>query len=737
VLPSHLEEAAADSVLGTNAILPLLLRLQTGMLQNPLPRRPVSRGRRDVAVNEAPESRSTSRAEVSGGRGDEAPYHGHSTKAFSFLQAARQRNAASRQDTPVPSARLPPLANNLSKDASDRWSHTSPSRSPAPKNDPSLVESEEDSADGDSEPTSDASEDDDRFGYYKNYMFPTLPSTTNPALRSTSRPSFKVESKQAPKRTRTPGKSDVQEVTPNVITEHEHTTLVAAPSQAGLQNLFRSLESKRKEVQALRRQCADKRAEVRDLRRTKDEADNMLMSFLRPRLAVPTRTSHYSEGNFILKCIEEMQQARDRYTYVEAEYEMLESDLDREERELAIIETEFFTFLFKEAVDPDYGSASDEAQSDDDAASQTSRASLLGITAQRERLIHPLYDRLLDAVADRGLAREHHADLLFNRQRILYELETTWARNKMGRDEQGRFTGGSTNLSERDIGDIRSKLEGMTAAELVAEFSSDLAELDLEFLQDFDEAEKAAQESLSELNRKVNDLRTSCVNAGISREGASYEEEFVAWQDDGEGVRQADAAGSLFTAVDRVDSLAHPRFPILLSNPSHVLQTVPLTAKMALRAVTKLDKTDPAWKGRLADAVKEVAIETILEGSKENDKLDYINRWMLQKLRTSRLEVLLLYTIFSADVKILKLRRWQEDVLHYWPQDGANRMTETFDRPPTTNSHFLLDIDGSETARTDSDFSRDEAYQLATRVELPLPEPMTDLLEMAPLQSAD
>ncbi len=76
-------------------------------------------------------------------------------------------------------------------------------------------------------------------------------------------------------------------------------------------------------------------------------------------------------------------------------------------------------------------------------------------------------------------------------------------------------------------------------------------------------------------------------------------------------------------------------FPILLSNPQHVLRPVPLTEKEAWREAMKLPQDHPDRERIVADATKELGITTLLRHSAEGDKSDYINRWLLHRLRIS------------------------------------------------------------------------------------------------------
>jgi nuclear transport factor 2 (NTF2) superfamily protein len=89
--------------------------------------------------------------------------------------------------------------------------------------------------------------------------------------------------------------------------------------------------------------------------------------------------------------------------------------------------------------------------------------------------------------------------------------------------------------------------------------------------------------------------------------------------------------------------------------------------------------------------MKEYGISTLVLESAADNKSDYINRWLLHRLRISPLEVELLYTIFSATLKVKNARRWQEDVLYYWSRDGANKPKEEYDGLVTTRDALIID----------------------------------------------
>ncbi len=96
-------------------------------------------------------------------------------------------------------------------------------------------------------------------------------------------------------------------------------------------------------------------------------------------------------------------------------------------------------------------------------------------------------------------------------------------------------------------------------------------------------------------------------------------------------------------------------------------------------------------------AIKEFGIANLLSEARAEDKVDYINRWLLQNLRASPLEVRVLLSSWPASLRIINLRRWQEDVLYFWTRDAAANIPESvFNGPQTPNSYLTLEEDLDE-----------------------------------------
>ena len=458
------------------------------------------------------------------------------------------------------------------------------------------------------------------------------------------------------------------------------TESVHNSSDSRLPLLWTRLQEQRQRIRSLRKAMSEQRREIQRLRRKKDDADNAFMGTLRPHLAttngpaapplpMDSLRTHFSD----------MQAIRTDFNTAEHEYEAKEVEIDCEEKELLVLEAEFFGLLYGKTSEPDNASVKSDEEDHDEDQRPPSRISLLGISAERPADVHPLYRSLLDAVGDRQLAKEHHTDLMMHRDAILYHLETKLKLDQR-RDEQGISKWDST-ISEDELGSLKSSLPGLLDVdESLTKLGSNLKGDDLEFLREFKVEEKAARERVEETEAEVSRLRTLCIEKDVVPKDAPYYEEYTIFADTEGPKMESMTINDEHPA--RPGSLAHPRFPILLSNPRHILRDEPLTTRAALKAAVGLPPEDPRRDQLLADARDEHTITALMHAAK--NKSDFINRWLLQRLRISPMEVEMLYSVFSSYLKVVNVARWQGDVLYFWMRDGANRSSAIFDGPVTS-----------------------------------------------------
>ena len=495
----------------------------------------------------------------------------------------------------------------------------------------------------------------------------------------------------------------------------DHSGIMSIQSSVDeLQVLWTKLDQQRRDIRERRQDMAEKRSQIKEIQRKQAEADNSFMKLLRPLLLETGPTSRSGTTALTHDEIQErfqgLQSLRDEYSAATSEYEALEAEVDREEGELTILEAQFFSTMYATGVrsddQDDDSDASESVPEEPPPSRPPSRLSLLGISGTIEEDIHPLYRSLLDAVGECDLAQEHYSDLVTHRRAILYDLEIKLKLERLKKTQKA-MGGGVAVLTEDELEAIKSTVAGVPAhastAELKRTFGSKIKKTDLLFLESYGREEEAAKQRLDRTTEEARRIKALCVSKGAMRQHAPEHEEytiFMATEDEGT------PPPTSFTIQDHGPAskgrgLAHPEFSILLSDPSHVLEMH--TAKSALRTATRMPKEDQDRPAKIEHAMKEYGISNLLNESKPGDKSDYINRWLLQNLRISPREVHVLLSVWPSFLKIINMRRWQEDVLYHWTRDElADLPASVFDGLRTLDDSDL-DIDEGTTVSVNSE----------------------------------
>ncbi|KAK4151173.1 hypothetical protein C8A00DRAFT_36179 [Chaetomidium leptoderma] len=458
--------------------------------------------------------------------------------------------------------------------------------------------------------------------------------------------------------------------------------------------LQNTIESKQRLLGQLKHETASKRNEMEDFSRQRDTIDNAFMQILRHHLASNGRVAFISM-DVLGEKVRELQVIRDKYYEAKSEYELLESKLDTARAELERLKTGWVDMgpgapLLPPPPPPPPPPPNtkapgivemeeqDGSRDEHDSAPPTP-VGLLGISGHLREDIHPVYDDLLEAAGDRQLAKEHVEDLEMHREKILYDLEIELHRKRV-REDQGNL------ISEEGLRSLRSSLATVPtdAAEFEAHFGIAITDDELEFLRDYETVSQRAREKLDSTTETLDYFRALCLKKGVMRKHASYHEELAIF---------SSAPGWLPSPQDgniTIDpppppryppshttnnpppppSLAHPRFPILLSNPTHVLAL--LSPLQALERALRRPKDDPSGALRRAECMKELGISTLM--TKAENTPDFINQWLIHRLRTSPLEAELMLAVCEGVFRVVNLRRWQEEVLYYWRLDEAAKL---------------------------------------------------------------
>ena len=463
-------------------------------------------------------------------------------------------------------------------------------------------------------------------------------------------------------------------------------TDVTASTTAERHRLWTRVSVQRNRIRQMRAYLSDRRREKRSVRLQKSQIDNDFMQIFRPQL-----TSNRSMAVVSMETIKqkfgEMQRIRDEYYALESTYEVIEENLTHEEFKLQELENELHNFLDIESRTDHDESSTDRDSSlgqsvdSEDASDSTNESGsgpgfassdsalpydLLGISGMLQEDIHPLYRQLLDAAGDRDLTIEHHDDLVLHRKQIMSSLELELHRERQ-RNNPGSFS------SEEELNDFRSSLSNVPADpdQFRARFGIEIDSDDLEFLRNYEHEEETVRRSSEAMSVRVERLMAWCVEHDVMRRHAPYAELFAILS--GSDRVSLLAEGNMVLEPPpptAAADLAHFRFPILLSNPAHVLRLQSPLA--ALERAMEGSRDNPAVAQRRAECMKEYGIANLMK--KAVNVADYINQWLIHRLRTSPMEVELMFSIFEESFKVVNLRRWQEDVLFHWRKDDTASM---------------------------------------------------------------
>ncbi|KAF4964829.1 hypothetical protein FSARC_7291 [Fusarium sarcochroum] len=412
--------------------------------------------------------------------------------------------------------------------------------------------------------------------------------------------------------------------------DKSHVSKGSAPSEDTLEMLWTKLKDQRVRLNDIKGRMSKKRKKLRDLRRKRDDADNAFMGVIRPMFVAQQGRVGAAPGT-LERRLADLQRLRNEYQASENDYEDLEVTLDEEEETLNKLEIRFFSLLAVGQTIPLQRPPEDDSK-DDQNNIMNMPNDLMGISPDGPpEDLHPLYVDLMAAVGDLENAKEELDELLF--------------------------------LKEQHEDELKMK----------AAAGMELNEAEIEFFDEFPLEEEQMRSSVVGLEKQVASLRKLCEEKGAMQKHLSARVAYLLYPENGYEDIELDDKPIILRSRS---SLAHPTFPVLLSQPEHIMsQGSPLTPRGALKAAAALPKTDPTKISRMQLASKEYAIDQLMVDHQEGGKGDFINRWLLHQLRLSPVNALLLHTTFtrSRALKIRDLGRWQSDVLRYWWNDqGAD-----------------------------------------------------------------
>ncbi|KAK7418570.1 hypothetical protein QQZ08_011195 [Neonectria magnoliae] len=432
-----------------------------------------------------------------------------------------------------------------------------------------------------------------------------------------------------------------------------------ASSEGEIEMLWTQLKDKRAKLNDMKAEMARRRKELRDLRRRKDDADNAFMSVIRPML-VSQRGALHTPPSLLDRRMNDMQSLRTDYHFLEANYEGLEVMLDEEEAELNSLETRFFSLLAAGRARPERRRADIDSEQDQTDYFKNMPVDLKGIAPEgppEDR--HPLYVELLSTVGDLENAKEEHEDLLFIKEQYDYDVEM-------------KRTGDNPDSEE------------MT-----------------EFFDEFESENERMLNNVTKLEAAVAHLKHRCEERGVMQKHMSPRVEYLLYP---EREYEDMDLEEIDTIRERQPSLVHDKFPVLLTQPEHVMALQ--TSLGALKAAATLSDDDPKKRVKMQLASKEYAIDRLIMDHETGGKADFVNRWLLQQLRISPMNAALLHSTFisSRSLKIRDFWRWQSDVLHYWWRDGTAVLTEdSFKLVTSEDSQYASRVGTPQLSRAASD----------------------------------
>ncbi|TPX16997.1 uncharacterized protein E0L32_012343 [Thyridium curvatum] len=458
--------------------------------------------------------------------------------------------------------------------------------------------------------------------------------------------------------------------------------------------LWKRLSEQRRKARRVRESMRQKHNELQTLQRDKSKADNALIGLLRS-LIVLDDASALSElrSPNTLELFHEVQWHMAAYLDAEDQYGKLRKELDASETALENAERLFFSSWFDTRLLKPEAAALPPSSPRPDEQKQPVPYHLMGISGDRPIDLHPKYQELLDAVAERTLANEHHTELLGRWSVIIDNLErgvkidllnSEQQLQKLKLERNGFHRGEQYHSTELDK--IQAKIESLR--ERVDHFQKtgdawknlrpeSVAEEDYEFLCEFEDNEQRARDKVDQAEHKVVRLAQDCKAKGVMPQSAYYNEDYSIVYDIAQlPLSEAHTLDIQDEEVseDEEEEPATTRFTGLLSTSRHLLfQDQPLTIEQAWAKAQELPREEPETARIIEDLRKEHGISRVL--SQFENRFDYVNRWLLHRLRITPLEIRLLYSIFSTLLRVIDVRRWQNDVLYWWPRDGMDSPT--------------------------------------------------------------
>lgn len=395
------------------------------------------------------------------------------------------------------------------------------------------------------------------------------------------------------------------------------------------------------EADTIRRRIKRGKYRVDQARLERDVADNTFMSSLRPAQTDRTSLNTVVDTKCLQERFQQLQATRDAYQRKALVLVDLENNLVENEAKLDLLERRLINHLRhttrgSTTREPVKVQVPEQSQSD----------LLKDLEIEPAKVSNPLYQRFLVALRSISLVREDRAELLARRAKL---------------EERKRLL---MIFEEYHPAALR--------------YATPLEDRDIEFIIGFEREERRMSGEIDRWRKDAERLLQIAWESNLLPQHAPLED-VQSWYP-GEVSIDEDLGYDHMKAA----STEPKDFPILLSNPRHLLGDFPITAEDSLKRAARIPEGHPQRSNAIASAAKEVSIQNLV--SDAEDMPNFINRWLLQSLRTSRLEVNALCSSYlaSGDIGVFDIEKWQWDVLHNWWEDEAHMRTLEHFRPVQT-----------------------------------------------------
>ncbi|KAI1812227.1 hypothetical protein GGS20DRAFT_558927 [Poronia punctata] len=432
---------------------------------------------------------------------------------------------------------------------------------------------------------------------------------------------------------------------------------------------FLELEKQQSSLLAVLSQIRSKLSQTRTLRQAKDKASQEFMA------AAEALASSHPQLQVLQELYASLQHSHMQYQEAE---EQLESIVDEyqharqvqgSEPELRIESTSEVESESDLNLQSDKGQIRPSVDEEGDGGRNPNRTgdsdmALKGISGERPGAIFPLYQKLQRVFGELQLARE----LL---------VHTQAKREALCAQKTQPLMGETLELLESYGEAGRRKALEMREMTIITEEERELLEL-------YDGLEKTARQRIETYTDQFKSLRQQCKEEGVLPSHSPFQDERfgfdifyfdeIALPYGPPGPRGFGPQGPPGPPIHsrsngQYPTLAHPVFPLLLSNPSHILYDFPMTAVQLVSVALQLPPEEGFRERLIKEAAHEAGMQSLLSRIEPKDKKDAVNYWLMHKLYQSTMEVQLLWTIFHARLSVLDVEGWQRDVLYHWWRD--------------------------------------------------------------------